>query len=76
VFEKFRSILEDYQRTRFGLSALLGELDRVINAEETLKEKEFLPVHVRPAMEGPGVLAECLIQVDTSGRGRPSSYQP
>lgn len=64
VFEKFRSILEDEQRMRFGLPAVLGELDRVIDDEEAPENADVLPSHVRPTLEDLGVLAECLIQVE------------
>lgn len=64
VFERFRAILEDRQRMRFGLSAVLGELDRVIDDENAPENVSFLPAHVKPALEDLGVLAECLIQVE------------
>lgn len=72
IFEKFRSILEDYHRMRFGLSPLLGELDLVLDAElkraivddDAEKHVSILPFHMSLALQDLGIFAKCIIQID------------
>ncbi|OIW34205.1 hypothetical protein CONLIGDRAFT_711980 [Coniochaeta ligniaria NRRL 30616] len=64
VFERFRSVLEPYQRNRFGLPAVLCELDRAIDKVHPTETKSIIPAYISPSLEDLGILAECLVQVN------------